>query len=475
MISKIKQKREEWEAFLPPPSPYKMNEKQCPYCGSPLPGDASFCPHCAKSVNKRAEVKTPKRIPVAAVRTALVVLAAGCIAGAAFLSSRPKTYSGLGEVIYTDADGTYQFVLNMNSDPYKTMPEVTQDVGEEERYRFPLRLHITHKDSGADAGGTFLQKVVSVESQVIQISDMIVEDMAESMMAEQTDRASADTEDTTTSDTKKSDEVYPVQASTPEPMDFAPESALVSLIDYNRYSPTDTQIVLKLHMENKDTIELKTDLHLTPILTYNYSAETDDLSDTAALQSLIDRIADKIDFRDIVNITLPAVTYTEPLVLHDRAFNLTGSEENGKRTTFTAGIQMRRQENNQWISYLENIDFNGTKDSIGVSTAGRTWVQDCSFTGWKTAVLAFGDTWVNTTDCSFIGNGTGLHFNASSILVNDSRFTGNLFQDNETAVLLESVPSDVTLDFSDTSFVKNATDIANPTQHSVDISNAIFQ
>ena len=210
--------------FLPPPL-CKMNEKQCPYCGSPLPGDASFCPHCAKSINTRTEAKTPKRIPATAVRTALLALATGCIAGAAFLNSRPKTYSGLSEVVYTDADGTYQFVLNMNSDPYKTLPEVTQDVGEEERYRFPLRLHITHKDSGADAGGTFLQKVVSVESQVIQASDVTVKDMAESMMAEQTDRASADSENAATASTEKSYEVYPVQASTPEPMDFAPEQA----------------------------------------------------------------------------------------------------------------------------------------------------------------------------------------------------------------------------------------------------------
>lgn len=38
-------------------------EKNCPYCGSVLPGEAAFCPHCAQSVNRRAQAKVPVPFP----------------------------------------------------------------------------------------------------------------------------------------------------------------------------------------------------------------------------------------------------------------------------------------------------------------------------------------------------------------------------------------------------------------------------
>ena len=34
-------------------------QHKCPHCGVSLPGDAFFCPHCARSIRERQPVKTP--------------------------------------------------------------------------------------------------------------------------------------------------------------------------------------------------------------------------------------------------------------------------------------------------------------------------------------------------------------------------------------------------------------------------------
>lgn len=37
-------------------------EHNCPYCGAPLPEDASFCPHCTQSIRNRQPVKVPSHL-----------------------------------------------------------------------------------------------------------------------------------------------------------------------------------------------------------------------------------------------------------------------------------------------------------------------------------------------------------------------------------------------------------------------------
>lgn len=414
-------------------------EKTCPHCGAALPAEASFCPYCAKSVNRRSKPKYPLHIPVKFLRAALLLILALLFVAGAWLLNRPKTYDGMGEVRYTDPDGSYQLLLSSELDRYRPMSELEQFAGNEESYRFPLRLYVNHAETGADAGGIFLQKVTSAQISVSQ------PDGSQS----------------------------PIQCSAPEPMDFDPNAALISLVDFTRDSASPAQIVWTLHMENGDTIHLRMDLTVTPTNIYNYDPENADLSDSQALQDLIDRAAQETSLEDTVNISLPAVTYTEPIILHSRSFNLTGTEENGRRTTFTAGIQVRDEL--YWISYFTGIEFVGDGTGVGLSTAGRAWAKDCRFANWKTAVLGYGNVWVNTTDCQFESNETGLHYNAADSGATDSRFTGNTFTGNATAVLLENVPTDLTMDFTDSVFTDNKIDIDNRCHQPVDISKAVFQ
>ena len=81
-------------------------EKKCPYCGAPLPEEASFCPHCAKSINRRSQPQKPLLIPVKVLRGILLCGVLAVLAGVLYLSTRPQTVEGMGEVYYTDDDGT---------------------------------------------------------------------------------------------------------------------------------------------------------------------------------------------------------------------------------------------------------------------------------------------------------------------------------------------------------------------------------
>lgn len=417
-------------------------DKKCPFCGALLPEEASFCPRCARSINRRSEVKPPARIPARVLRAALLLILVLIAGGFLIFSTRPKTYDAFGEVNYTDRDGTYQILINVSNDRYRSMTSVHQDYGDEDRYRFPLRLYINHRDTGADAGGIFWGKVKSSEVRI-----------------EQPDSAT------------------PVQCTAPAFNDAYQEAAQVSFIDFYRQSPEQSQLVWTLEMENGDLICLRMDFSITFREIYTYDSEQTDLSDSAALQALVDQLAVEREQDDIVNIYLPAVTYTETVVLHDRSFNIYGSEENGQRTTFTAGVQMRSNPHRTWITYLTGIDFVGDGSGVGLSAANRVWARECRFINWKTGVLAYGGSaaWVNTTDCVFEKNQTGLYYNAVDGSPSDSRFTGNAFTDNETAVLLENVPTGVRMNFGECVFTGNGTDIDNRCEQPLDISEAIFQ
>ena len=72
--------------------------------------------------------------------------------------------------------------------------------------------------------------------------------------------------------------------------------------------------------------------------------------------------------------------------------------------------------------------------------------------------------WINATDCTFENNGIGLHWNSTDATATDSHYTGNIFRGNDTAVLLEQVPTDTVLNFGQCVFEHNETDLDNPLQ-----------
>lgn len=111
---------------------------------------------------------------------------------------------------------------------------------------------------------------------------------------------------------------------------------------------------------------------------------------------------------------------------------------------------------------------------MGISAASRVWAERCSFTNLKTGMLIYGEGWGNLSECRLTNNQIGLHFNSTGQSVSDQDFENNRFEGNATAILLENVPTDVTMDFPGTVFTGNDIDIDNRCNQSLDLSGTTF-
>ena len=158
-------------------------ERICPHCGTPLPDESAFCPHCARNVRER---KTPK-IPIPLRRKvllgllALAVLAA--LGGGMYWAARPyvpQEYDGAGEVYYILDDTAYQILVAWPNDRCAPAPDIYQNGRAEETTRWPSRLYVNYKDTGADGWDAFSQQVDAVRVEVEQdengASDLVAEE-----------------------------------------------------------------------------------------------------------------------------------------------------------------------------------------------------------------------------------------------------------------------------------------------------------
>ena len=266
--------------------------------------------------------------------------------------------------------------------------------------------------------------------------------------------------------------VSPWRCEPPVEMDFDPEAARISLLTYSAESGP-MELRWTLVMKNGDTIRLYQRVDLDIIPTLHYTPENCAMNTAGELQALVDEINKTADPEAIVYLHLPAVTYQGGLVMEGRPINLLGSEgENGARTTFTGPVRATVAGH---IYNFENIDFTGPGDGVGVSVSARLHLTGCRLSRWRTGLLCYGNSWVNFQDCVFENNTVGFHFNVSNATPTTYHYSGNLFQNNGTAVLLESVPSDQALYFDGTRFSRNGTDIDNRCGHEVSIAAAIFE
>ena len=424
---------------------HPSQQKSCPHCGAALPEEASFCPYCAQTVLRRTRLSPPGRTWRKGVRRAVTALLLAAVligAGAGwYLHTRPQVYDAQGEVLYTGEDGvTYQVVLASSEDRFQPAYTAQQSAEVGEQYRFPVRLYINNVDSDASANETFLKRVSQVSAEFLP---------------------------------PKGDGTVSCLEPAPAP-DYSPDAALVSYVDFTAQDDFLAQMVWTLWMDNGDLIRLRQDLSVSTIRTYDYYPEDAPMTTSEELQALVDQISATVEPEAAVNIHLPAVTYTGNLELHSHPIRFHGSTEGDRRTTFTGSTRLDYSASHQGISFFEDIDFRGSGDGIGLSTAANARTVNCSFTGWKTAVLGYGSAWVNVIGCTFEDNITGFHFNSTGSSANHSMYTDNLFRNNTTAVLLENVPTELALNFRGTVFAGNGTDIDNRCSHAVDISQAIF-
>lgn len=423
----------------------------CPYCGEPLPEEAAFCPACAKSVNQRVALKPPdltwrrllhRALPVLFLLIALLLLA-GAAAGY-YRASQPQTYDGLGEVFYSDSEGSYHLFFPSldgspepaENNPFHAVRGIHAVRGT--AYRYPVPLSITDADSGTNAGESFLQKVDWFSAQF-----------------------------STTSGAS-----FNVSCTQPEARpDLFPDAALVSLVDFSTEAAFTDSMIWTFQMKNGDVIQLCQNLEVTMIPTYDYfPGEVPETSEE--LQDFLDEIIASVESNAEVTLYLPAVTYDGPLVIRDHPVNLYGTSAGDRRTVFTAPLRVEAEADSQ-ISYIQEIDFQGNGSGTALSAAARVRTDNCTFSNWETGF--YGTAWVNAVGCTFTDNETAFHFNSASSSASHSMYNNNMFRNNGTAVLLENVPTDLTLNFENSVFTGNRTDIDNRCDQPLDLSQAIFE
>lgn len=417
-------------------------EKKCPHCGAQLPEEASFCPHCTESVNARTTPVPPRHMPRRALYSVLlIVLVLGVVLGL-WLANQPKTYEGGAEIFYEDADGKYQIVFGWRNERYDPADDVWQPVAMRDiLYTFPMVMFVNDAASGEDRGAEFMEKVAGYRTEFV--------------------------------DQEELEAPWYSDNTGPRP-DYVPGSALVTSVNFTAWSSPEAELVWTIEMKNGDIIRGRQTMYCDPHPVYEYHPEDAPMGTIGELQALVDEINETVeDDRAEISIYLPPVTYDGGLVMEGRTISLYGSDEG--RTTFTGTVRLCPEGTP--VLYVENIDFVGSSDSVGLSTNVRIFFQNCTISGWKTGILPYGDhTWVTVRDCVLEGNKTGFHFIGVGNYITSNMFTGNRFLNNGTALLLEGDPvNDHALDLSGCVFSNNEVDIDNRCGQALDTSDAIFE
>lgn len=418
-----------------------MEMKTCPHCGAQLPKEAAFCPHCAQSLNRRNKIHPPRYLSGRILRGVLLILTAAVLVLvlALWLHNRPKTYeSDTGETVYSG----YCLCLSKEEPPVP-VPQNGYHAMLDYPYRYPVRLYVSDPDSGELLTDAFMENVASIAAE-INCSDIYMS--------------------ITCTEPQQHNEYYP-------------NAAAVTFIDFSIVAPGEhsAELLWTITMKNGDVIRLyQAQLH-SSISVYQYTASDTSMDTIEELQALVDRASAEIGEYDQMKIYLPAVVYEGGLTL-DRSVFLYGSiGPDGQRTTFTGPTTVSQARG---VPEFTDICFQGGGQGVGILASGtvRLHLTGCRVSGWETGFLAVESAWINADTTVFENNEVGMCFDARDTpMVSDDFYVDDVFQNNGTAILLKSIPSDTSLKFDGTRFSGNGTDIDNRSGQSIDISQAIFE
>ena len=414
--------------------------KACLSCGAALPGNASFCPHCAQAIHTRRSVQVPVRRWLRPLRWT-VILAALLLLGAVLYDAvTPDVYDAWGELTYIMDGNPYPLVLTFRNDP---TPErsCTVKVEEGEAYERTSKLFVTHVETGADAGRMFDQQIESTYVRLIQ-----PEDSLSPVIWEQ-----------------------PVYQGTP-----AVEGLMRSYLSFTDRSLVPVDVEWTLSMKNGDTIRLQQGLLFQPVETLDFYPEDYPMDTIGDLRDLVDRIEAEVPLPTVVNLYLPPIWYEGGLTLDGRPINLYGSvDDQNRRTAFLGPVAVTPENGSR--SIVENVEFRGDGTGTGLTVEADASVTNCGFYGWDTGLLVGGVHWANPVGCWFEDNGVGFCFYSAGDYFNYNYFEGNTFLHNEIAVDLVRVPRAREINFQNCRFSGNGNNIRNPSDYPINISYATFE
>ena len=411
--------------------------KKCKNCGAELPEDASFCPHCAQSQIEKAEVKPPrpwrKKALIAASCAILLVL----VVLACALSHRPKTYEGGASVTYADKDGAYELLASfVSSDLANHVPEEkrTISLSADESSCLPALLGVFQDGELADPE-SFFAKVESCTLEAFPNENGALE---------------------------ISEPVYDTV--------FSPAARECDVI-FTGASGTN-ELAWTLQMKNGDTIRLRQTFEVIPLVHQAFTPEDAPLNTMEDVRALLERINTEVPADTIVDIYLPAVTYTGNLTMASRAVNLYGCNDGSGRTVFAGSLSVRTDSPS--LVTLCDLDFVGN-GGTGLSSTASAQIFGCSFSGWDIGAAVQDGGMIGVENCIFRNNGIGFRYDNANYSFFKTRFPDCTFEGNGTGLQFARLPGTMALDFAFTVFSGNEIDIDNPIGYPADLSKAIFE
>ena len=411
--------------------------KQCQNCGAELPEEASFCPHCAHSQIEKTQTKPPRLWRKKALYAAVGIVVVIAAALAVILPHRPKTYEGGSFVSYTDKDGIYELFISTSEDDINIhQPEEkrTVSLAEDENSGVEALVGVFRNGAVADPE-QFLSKVESCTLEVYP-------------------------DENGTFDTEKPS--YKEQC--------AP--ALFESDVYFTGSSGTNELRWTLTMKNGDTVRLSQVLDIVPLVRQSFTAEDAAMETVEDLNALLERIDAEVPADTVVDIYLPAVTYTGEIHISSRAVNLYGCSDGSGRTVIEGSLYV--ESDNPDVVRIQNIDFTGSGGS-GLVAMASSDIRDCSFTGYDIGASVKDGGMIGVETCTFRGNGTAFSYDTTMYSFFRTDFSDCTIEDNETGIRFVTLPGSDPLNFAGTVFRNNGTDIENPISYPIDTSDAVFE
>ena len=424
---------------------------RCIHCGHELPEGASFCPYCEKEQVEAVALQAPRRKRRLILVIVFAAIAASIIGFLIWRDHQPKVYRGDSFVQYPLGKDSVEVIVSFTGSSAEDGhhdPEITLSIGEGDESAYPLWL------CAYNAEDPSLAKKFAGQIESCSIEPVPVMEDGAGSSAKNSSMETGSSQDTESSaeNTGSAHLPTPVTIFGPEPVADPSLAALWSADMLYRAENGVNELRWTINMKNKDKICLSQKVNCRPIPVKNlYYADTP-LETTADIEAAIASVTDDT----ILNLYLPPVTYTEPLILSGRTVNLHGSADEKQTTTFTAGVEVYNRIPE--LMELYDITFEGNGGTAILAYEG-VMSTHCIFKGWDVGVDAAEGSWPIIDSCTFEDNGIGLRFNSSSSTNSCDGCYGSVFKNNKIAAYIMQVPADLPFEFPDCTFEGNGEDI----------------
>ena len=405
--------------------------KKCISCGRQLPDQAAWCPYCETEQTEPKNVRTPVR----RIRWILAVIAAAVILCAGLLALRlhhsPKTYEGDAEVSYGLGKTDCRVYLSFRIDAGKTKEAMES-----------IDARVRPGDSAA------VISLLFVKSETDESVEKAFLDQVESCSVTATPIDGSKAMDV-------KEPYYPENLPT--------DAVYAADVVYYPDTP-DNSIIWDIKMKNGDTIRLQHTVECTtiPVVVYHY--EDTPMDTIEELNALIEKAAREEPQDAVLELYLPPVTYEGALAMDARTAILFGSEEDGRKTTFTDTVTVQTRD--PYVAEFYDLEFQGS-GGCGILSREGLRLQACLFAGWDVGVDVQNGGWASVNNAAFVGNGIGLRFDSRSSTYANPTYENVVFAENETGMEIRHVPGDRQLEFFNPVFDNNQTDYYDPDGHVV--------